>query len=275
MVASAVLASAALASAALCLGGCRGERRPDAAPGPTALSSVAPARAEEPRPSAALTPGSTPDWSRQVGRCVRLEGYAGGAKIGPQLLAPGFAVGVVLDDPGGDEAWAKLPTSGRVRVEGIVTERADLPVFVPKPGEPIEQGIPVPAGTDLEAARRRYVVERARVELLRRVADVETELGAAVGRELALGGVLWSMNGHYWFVHDGVELHLEGAEPEGGWGAFHGRTLELRGRLARRPMPRLDQILLKARPDLADAFVLDVKSTAPHPPWPLEPCAAP
>jgi hypothetical protein len=39
--------------------------------------------------------------------------------------------------------------------------RHDLPVFVQKPGEPPRQGIPVPEGTDLHAASRRYVVRDA------------------------------------------------------------------------------------------------------------------
>jgi hypothetical protein len=39
--------------------------------------------------------------------------------------------------------------------------RHDLPVFVQKPGEPPLQGIPVPEGTDLHAASRRYVVRDA------------------------------------------------------------------------------------------------------------------
>ena len=43
---------------------------------------------------------------------------------------------------------------------GVVAKRYDLPVFVPRKGEPVVQGIPVPEGTDLHEAGKRYIIEK-------------------------------------------------------------------------------------------------------------------
>jgi hypothetical protein len=48
-----------------------------------------------------------------------------------------------------------------LRVTGTVVERSDLPVFVPRPGEPIVQGIPVEPDADLERAKKRYLLQNA------------------------------------------------------------------------------------------------------------------
>ncbi len=54
----------------------------------------------------------------------------------------------------------------RVKVTGVLTEDHALPVFIPKQGEPIPQGIPVPEATDLYQASHRYVLKEATWELL-------------------------------------------------------------------------------------------------------------
>ena len=254
--------------------GCRpaGEPAPQAAP--PATTAAAAARRSASHEAATSAPPEPPaiDWSRPEGECVQVEGWAGGQKIGPLLVMPRGSIAVALADPRGDEAWWALPSGARVGAEGVVTRRADLPVFVPKPGEPEVQGIPVPPGTDLEAARRRFVLERARVTLIRTPADVEAALSAAIGKDVSLEGVVLALNGHEWLNHDGVSIHLEGQEAVDAWHGVHGRAVSLRGRLDRRRMPRLDQIVLKAHPDLADAFVLAVRALAPAPERPITRC---
>jgi hypothetical protein len=260
------------ASMWIALPGCRQADEPANAP-----------RADGPAPdviqqqSAPAPPASERDafdWSRHAGRCVVAEGYASGAKIGPRLEGGGWAIGVALAEPGGDVAWWRL-SGARVRVQGVVTQRADLPVFIQKEGEPIMQGMPVPEGTDLDKARRRYVLERASVTRLRTLPEVEANLSSQLGQDVRLEGVVWSLNGHYWFNHDSVDLHVAGHEAVAGFRDMHGRPVTLRGRLERRMLPRLDQIVLKPNRDLAEAFLLHVREMSPHPVSGIVDCPAP
>jgi hypothetical protein len=48
-----------------------------------------------------------------------------------------------------------------VRVTGTVIERNDLPAFVPRPNEPLMQGIPVASESELPRARHRYLLANA------------------------------------------------------------------------------------------------------------------
>jgi hypothetical protein len=58
--------------------------------------------------------------------------------------------------------WPEKYRGKRVSVTGTVIKRHDLPVFIQKIGEPARTGIPVPEGTDLHSASKRYLIENAR-----------------------------------------------------------------------------------------------------------------
>lgn len=250
---------AALAILAAC--SCRQAEEPSHA----APNELQDAPVQRPGKAGGEPEGQGMDWTAYLGRCVVAEGYASGAKIGPRLEGGTWSIGVALAGAGGDAAWWDVPGGARVRVQGVVSERADLPVFVQREEEPVVQGIPVPEGTDLDKARRRYVIERASVAMVRSVEAVEGALMARVGQEVALEGVIWSVNGHFWFNHDGVTIHLQKGEGPPVGSDLHGRAVTLRGRLERRKLPRIDQIVLKPNPDLADAFLLHVREIGPHP----------
>lgn len=104
-------------------------------------------------------------WHGQLGNTVTVSGKAVNHKIGAYLLGEGF--GIYVDLPathwpsdlyhGGDDG-------GLVRVTGTVVQRSDVPVFVDDPNTPPIQGIPVPAGTDLDEAAKRYILESVRWE---------------------------------------------------------------------------------------------------------------
>jgi hypothetical protein len=239
---------------------------------PTQTTAQAQTAAPEPKVATTVADSEAPlGWSEHLGRCVRVEGYPiHRGKGDPYLLGLPRSIAVFLADPHGEDAWGQL-NGARVRVQGVVNERADLPVFIPRPGGPRLQGIPMPEGTDLEKARRRFVLEKASLERLRTRKKVEADLTALVGRDVKLPGVLWSLNGRWWFNHDGVELHLAGphAVPDVD---MHARPVVLEGRLQRRALPRLDQIHEKSNPDLADAFVIDVRAMTPHPEFPVTEC---
>ena len=194
----------------------------------------------------------TLDFASWNNRCVLAEGYAQSEKIGELLDLGGPTVGVIFD---GDGGW-QAPLGAWVQVRGTVVQRSDLPVFVPDPNGPIVQGMPVPEGTDLEEARKRWVIEHATVKLLRPIEQVEAELTKQVGQKVELRGIIWSRNGKWWFVHDGVDLDIELA-PGLDVQERHGEAVTLAGTLSRE-----------------QTFLLRVDAIQPHPAWTLGPCPA-
>jgi hypothetical protein len=239
-------------------------------------------RAAEPAPpsDAAIAARSGPvparsgiDWAELVGRCVVAEGYSGGgAKTGASLDGGSWSIGLIVASAS-ERTWLELAPGALVRARGVVAVRADRPVFVQKPGEPVMQGIPVPEGTDLESARRRHVIEQATITPLRTAAQVDAALRAEIGKRVSLPGVVWSVNGRYWFNHDGLAIHVTGQEAFDEWSSLHGKAVVLSGRLERRKLPRIDQYVLKPNPDLADSFVIVLQKIAAHPGSPISPCA--
>jgi hypothetical protein len=200
-------------------------------------------------------------------RCVLAEGYAVSSKSSEMLDLGGPTLGVIFD---GDGRW-QVPLGAWVRVRGTVVERSDLPVFIQDPNEPIMQGMPVPPGTDLEQARKRWVIEHATVSLLRALEQVEAELMDQGEKPVELRGMLWSRNGQWWFAHDGVDMHIERA-PDLDVEQHHGRAVTLVGTLSRQKLPRIDQLGISDKPELAEAFVLRVDAIEAHPAWKLEAC---
>lgn len=97
-----------------------------------------------------------------VGQRVSLVGVAEPRKLGAALRGGDFYVWI-----DGLHDWPTEYVGQRVEVVGVLEERHDLPVFVQKPDEPPVQGIPVPEGTDLHEASRRYVVKDARWSVAR------------------------------------------------------------------------------------------------------------
>jgi hypothetical protein len=74
-------------------------------------------------------------------------------------------MGALVDVDGGEaiwiadfDAWKDDVRGTRVEVTGRVIERHDLPVFVQREGDLPKAGMPVPPGTDLEAASRRFLL---------------------------------------------------------------------------------------------------------------------
>ena len=85
------------------------------------------------------------------------DGTARNAKLGAVLVTD---QGTLWID--GLTEWPSDLDGKRVHVEGALETRKDLPVFVPKPGEPQKTGIPVEEGADLDQAATRTVIVRAK-----------------------------------------------------------------------------------------------------------------
>jgi hypothetical protein len=113
-------------------------------------------------PHSDVTTPPTDSLRKSVGQRVTLTGVAERWKIGPSLHGDGFLVGIDgLDD------WPPDFVNRKVQVTGLLEERHDLPVFVADTPEERGrmQGIPVPSGTDLDKASRRYVISNAKWSL--------------------------------------------------------------------------------------------------------------
>lgn len=121
-------------------------------------------------------------------------------------------------------------------------------------GKPIEtRGVHKPSGL----GRKEFKLEGSW-----RPANLEDQLGQPV----ELRGTAKSLNGIWWFDWRGESLYVRNMEKLPGWtGENHWRQVVIRGRLKKMMMPRLDQIAIKARPDLAEYFVIDEPSWEPLP----------
>jgi hypothetical protein len=112
---------------------------------------------------AVSSPGSAnpPNLRDRLGHQVTLEGVAESRKLGAALRGDGFEVWIDRM-----EHWPAEARGRKVRVTGILEERQDLPVYIQKAGESPAAGIPVPEGTDLREASRRYLVRDSKWSLL-------------------------------------------------------------------------------------------------------------
>ncbi len=87
---------------------------------------------------------------------IEIRGTAQNHKVGAAVATDQGDVYVA-----GLDRWPDGWSGQAVIVVGRLDTRNDLPVFVQRPDQPIRAGIPVPEGTDLEAASRRRVIEQA------------------------------------------------------------------------------------------------------------------
>jgi hypothetical protein len=94
----------------------------------------------------------------RLGHVVTVEGTPEDAKLGALLMIGGSQT-VWID---GLDAWPPELRNKVLEVTGKVIQRSDLPVFVHQDGEPERAGIAVGPGTDLEQARRRFLLAEAR-----------------------------------------------------------------------------------------------------------------
>lgn len=99
--------------------------------------------------------------AEQLGQRVTLVGRAINRKGGATLVGEGFEVWMVELDSWPDGYYEVGGEGKLLKVTGVLGEDHGLPVFVPREDEPIVQGIPVPEGTDLDEASRRYLLRDA------------------------------------------------------------------------------------------------------------------
>jgi len=87
-----------------------------------------------------------------------------------------------------------------------------------------------------------------------------------IGRDVKLRGKARSLNGVWWFHYRGLDLYVENIENLPGWTREnHWRPMEIRGRLEKATLPRLDQVSLKTDRDLKEYFIVRDAAWSPLP----------
>jgi len=134
---------------------------------PIWLTFAAACSSPSPRPTeqSAAAKDTTPyedtkvaEFEEKLGQRVTFEGLAVNMKLGA-----GLKIGDHTLFMDGMSTWPDAYHNGggepkRVTVTGTLIVRHDLPVFVQEEGAPIMTGMPVPPGTDLHEASRRYLL---------------------------------------------------------------------------------------------------------------------
>jgi hypothetical protein len=111
-----------------------------------------------PQPDEASTKVTTAN----VGQTITVVGRAINRKGGATLVGEGFEVWMTEFDSWPDGYYRGGDDGELLTVSGVLGQDHGLPVFVPTPGEPIVQGVPVPEGTDLDQASHRFLLSDAK-----------------------------------------------------------------------------------------------------------------
>jgi len=119
----------------------------------TAAPAAPPAAAAE--PVAAESPEAPSDVVAVADEKRSIEGTAQNAKMGAVLVTDEGNVWVDLD------AWPDDLIGKKLRVEGRMISKSDVPVVVMTPGEPVAAGVPLEAGQDPAQAAARQVLSHA------------------------------------------------------------------------------------------------------------------
>jgi len=78
-----------------------------------------------------------------------------------------------------------------------------------------------------------------------------------LGEQVKLRGKAWSMNGYWWFNYRGTDIYVEDMGIMPNWSAYnHGQAIEISGLLVQEKKPDINQITLKANPDLKTYFTV-------------------
>jgi len=93
-----------------------------------------------------------------------------------------------------------------------------------------------------------------------RLVDLQDQLGST----LALRGIAWSLNGHWWFEYRGIDMYVENMQEMPGWCIdLHGRPIEITGLLEEATLPAIDQISLKSDRESKKYFIVRTPSWRP------------
>ncbi|UII76234.1 hypothetical protein LV716_00095 [Flagellimonas sp. HMM57] len=97
-----------------------------------------------------------------LGKKIEILGTAVNTKLGAMLVTEDGSIWI-----NGKQEWPRGYYYGddngkKLKVTGTVIKKYDLPVVIQKEGELPKSGIPVPEGTDIKEASRRYLLKNAK-----------------------------------------------------------------------------------------------------------------
>jgi hypothetical protein len=99
--------------------------------------------------------------AENIGKKIDVVGWAQNRKNGAVLVGDDFDLWIDDLHSWPDGFYTGGDRGRKLVVSGTLAQDHALPVFVEQPGEPVKQGIPVPEGTDLDAASHRWVLRDA------------------------------------------------------------------------------------------------------------------
>ena len=99
-----------------------------------------------------------------LNKYVQLSGVAYNVKLGALIAIENDSNVVWMD---GLSHWPKGFYGQNIRVAGILIEKYDLPVFISTGKLTDPSGIPVPEGSDLKKASKRYLLKDIEWELIK------------------------------------------------------------------------------------------------------------
>lgn len=109
-------------------------------------------------------------WKDLMGQRMTVVGEGANYKIGAKVRCKGFTISVDLADNHWPQEIYTRNDQGEVvmktvKVTGKLEQWSDVPVFTPSQNRG-QQGVPVPEGTDLKEARKRYVLVDVKWEIV-------------------------------------------------------------------------------------------------------------
>lgn len=102
------------------------------------------------------------NWANYLNKEITVEGTAVDAKLGALLIGDGPDIWIDNLDAWPTGFYLSGRQGKKLRVTGLVIEKDDLPVFVPKETESPKAGIPVDKESDLEKMKKRFLLKDAK-----------------------------------------------------------------------------------------------------------------
>lgn len=100
------------------------------------------------------------------GKKVTIIGKTINLHLGAMVKTEGYSIWIENLDCWPNGYYLGEDKCKTVRITGKIIQKSDLPVFLYKEGDPIRSGIPVPEGTDLKKAKRRFLLRNADWEVI-------------------------------------------------------------------------------------------------------------
>lgn len=102
------------------------------------------------------------NWANYLNKEITIEGTAVDAKLGALLIGDGPDIWIDNLDAWPSGFYLGGRQGKKLRVTGVVIEKDDLPIFVPKENNLPKGGISVDKENDLEKTRKRFLLKDAK-----------------------------------------------------------------------------------------------------------------